>query len=119
MTPARPSLSMQSPAGQWSHRLSPRHAELLFLLAANPNGLSAGQLSDELFGSTEHAVAIRAELSRLRRHLGGVLLQRPYRFADWAEVRVTHPDSPADLLPASTAATVRRARTEPGLITPG
>ena len=61
--PGQPQLSMRSPAGQWSHRLSPRHAELLFLLAANPNGLSAGQLSEELFGSTEHAVAIRAELS--------------------------------------------------------
>ena len=117
--PGQAQLSMQSPAGQWSHRLSPRHAELLFLLAANPNGLSAGQLSDELYGSPEHAVAIRAELSRLRRHLGGVLLQRPYRFADWAEVRVTRPPSLADLLPASTAATVRRARIEPGLVAPG
>ena len=80
------------PAGHWTHRLSPRHAELLFLLAVNPNGRSAGQLSEELYGSAEHAVAVRAEMSRLRKHLGGVLCQRPYRFADWAQVRVDSPD---------------------------
>ena len=64
---------MQSQAGNWSHRLSPRHAELLLLLALNPDGLTAAELSTELFGSLDHAVAVRAEMSRLRKHLGGVL----------------------------------------------
>ena len=111
--PRLPRLTMQSQSGSWTHRLSPRHAELLLLLAVNPDGLSAADLSAELFGSAEHAVAVRAEASRLRRHLGGVLLQRPYRFADWVDVRLSRPVSPLDLLPTSFAPTVRRMRTEP------
>lgn len=106
----QPCLSIQSQLGHWTHRLSPRHAELLLLLALNPSGSSAGQLSVELYGSPEHAVAVRAEISRLRKHLGGELCQRPYRFADWAQVRVDYPEAGADLLPASTAPTIRQLR---------
>ncbi len=105
-----PRLSVHSQAGDWSHRLSPRHAELLLLLSLNPAGLTAAELSVELFGSADHAVAVRAEMSRLRKHLGGLLCQRPYRFADWAQVNVTRPALPAELLPASMAPTVRRLR---------
>ena len=105
---------MHSQSGYWSHRLSPRHAELLLLLAVNPDGLSAAQLSDELYGSPDHAVTVRAEASRLRRHLGGVLLQRPYRFADWVDVHFSYPPDDMGLLPASTAPTVRRIRAERG-----
>ncbi|HEY5844663.1 MAG TPA: transcriptional regulator, partial [Mycobacterium sp.] len=110
----------QSPSGRWSHRLSPRHAELLLLLAVAPNGLTSAQLSQELYSSDEHVVAVRAEISRLRKHLGGVLEQRPYRFADWADVTVTAPASSADLLPASTAPTIRalRAGHSPGISAP-
>ncbi len=106
----RPSLSIQSQLGHWSHRLSPRHAELLLLLAVNPLGSSAGQLSTELYGSPEHGVAVRAEISRLRKHLGGALCQRPYRFPDWARVNIEYPTDGADLLPASTAPTIRDLR---------
>jgi len=106
----QPSLSIQSQLGQWSHRLSPRHAELLVLLALNPMGSSAGQLSTELYGTSEHVVAVRAEISRLRKHLGGLLGQRPYRFADWAQVRIDYPAAAVDLLPASTAPTIRDLR---------
>ncbi len=106
----QPSLSIQSQLGRWTHRLSPRHAELLLLLALNPLGSSAGELSTELYGSAEHVVAVRAEMSRLRKHLGGVLGQRPYRFADWAQVRVDYPAAGADLLPASTAPSIRDLR---------
>jgi hypothetical protein len=55
-------------------------------------------------------VTVRAEMSRLRRHLGGLLLQRPYRFAEWVEVRLHRPASPEDLLPASSAPAVRGIR---------
>ncbi|MEP6559821.1 MAG: GAF domain-containing protein, partial [Nakamurella sp.] len=106
----QPSLSIQSQLGHWSHRLSPRHAELLLLLALNPSGSSAGQLSCELYGSAQHAVAVRAEISRLRKHVGGVLDQRPYRFADGAKVHIDYPTAGADLLPASTAPTIRHLR---------
>ena len=113
-------VSIQSPSGHWSHRLSPRHAELLLLLAVAPNGLTSAQLSQELYSSDEHVVAVRAEISRLRKHLGGVLEQRPYRFADWADVTVTGPASSTDLLPASTAPTIRALRTgrRPDIPTP-
>ena len=109
---AAPMLRMQSQSGQWSHRLSPRHAELLLLLAVNPGGIGAARLSEELYGTPDHVVAVRAETSRLRRHLVGVLLQRPYRFADWVDVHVSYPHPAELLLPASTAPTVRRLRAE-------
>lgn len=103
-------LVINSQSATWSHRLSPRHAELMLLLAAHPAGLSAAQLSEELFGSPDHAVTVRAEASRLRRHLVGLLLQRPYRFAEWVQVHVTYPIQRAELLPASVSPTVRRLR---------
>jgi hypothetical protein len=108
----RPLLGIESGAGRWSHRLSPRHAELLLLLALADDGRSAAELSGDLFGEPDHAVTVRAEMSRLRRHLGGVLLQRPYRFAEWVEVRLRRPDEPEQLLPASSSPAVRRIREE-------
>jgi hypothetical protein len=108
----QPRLRIASPSGPWTHRLSPRHAELLLLIALQSKGFSAAELSHELFGSPDHVVAVRAELSRVRRHLGGVLLPRPYRFADWVDVRIQYPDDPDDLLPASSAPAVRRLRAE-------
>ncbi|MCS7479505.1 GAF domain-containing protein [Umezawaea endophytica] len=111
--PRQPRITVVSPSGRWSHRLSPRHAELALLLALAPNGRSGAQLSADLFGSPDHVLAVRAEVSRLRRRLGGLLLHRPYRFADWVDVEVACPASPDLLLPASTAPAVRRLRTAP------
>jgi hypothetical protein len=62
-----------------SYQLSPRHSELLTLLALRPSGWSAEQLTDELLGSRGKTVSIRAELSRLRRILGPYLGSHPYR----------------------------------------
>jgi hypothetical protein len=63
--------------------LSARHSELLFLLAeAAPSGRgrTAEQLAGELHAGAAAAVTVRAELSRLRRLVGGGLLgSRPYR----------------------------------------
>jgi hypothetical protein len=101
-------LHIASASGSWSHRVSPRHAEMLFVLANHREGLSAAELSTALFGRAEQVVTVRAETSRLRRHLGGVLLQRPYRFAEWVDVRVDRPERVCDLLPASTAPEVLR-----------
>jgi hypothetical protein len=58
--------------------LSLRHAELLCVLLFSPRGLTAEQLALELYGTRGKAVTVRAELSRLRRLLGGVLQARPY-----------------------------------------
>ncbi|MEU1420528.1 GAF domain-containing protein [Kitasatospora sp. NPDC005751] len=108
--PDRPELSVRGAAGSWSHALSPRHAELLLLLATERSGHSAAQLADALFGDPARTVTVRAELSRLRRYLGGLLAHRPYRFADSVLVTVDGPDDPYDLLPVSSAPAVRRLR---------
>ena len=108
--PRFPALAISSPSGEWSHRLSPRHAELLLILATAREGRTAAELSADMFGAPEHTVTVRAETSRLRRIVGGLLLHRPYRFADWVIVRVRYPAAPEDILPASTAPAVRHIR---------
>lgn len=68
-------------------RLSLRHAEILLLLAEHPRGLSAEELAVLLHPGDLSLVAVRAEISRLRRVaddvLRGPLLaeSRPYRLA--------------------------------------
>lgn len=104
------SATVYGAAGSWSQELSPRHAELLFLLADSPRGRSAAELSGELFGDPTRTVTVRAEMSRVRRNLAGVLTHRPYRFADDVEVELIRPEDPAGLLPHSTAPSVIRAR---------
>jgi GAF domain-containing protein len=59
--------------------LSPRHSEILTLLALHPEGLTAEDLALEIYGAHVKAVTIRAEMSRLRRLLGCLLLAHPYR----------------------------------------
>ncbi|CAM5720360.1 GAF domain-containing protein OS=Streptomyces alboniger OX=132473 GN=CP975_28590 PE=4 SV=1 [Streptomyces alboniger] len=97
-------------ARDWTHGLSPRHAELLYVLSTHPEGRSAADLARDIFGDPARTVTVRAELSRVRRYLGGLLEHRPYRFHDEVEVEVVLPDDPAALLPHSTAPAVRRAR---------
>ncbi|MFJ4594056.1 MULTISPECIES: GAF domain-containing protein [unclassified Kitasatospora] len=106
----RPELTVRGAAGSWSHPLSPRHAELLLLLATGREGSTAAQLAEALFGDPGRTVTVRAELSRLRRYLGGLLAHRPYRIAESVLVTVDGPDDPYDLLPASSAPAVRRLR---------
>ncbi|MFB9880368.1 GAF domain-containing protein [Planobispora siamensis] len=111
---ASPTVTLSGPSGSWHHRLSPRHAEILLLLACRQEGRTATELAGDLFGDPTRTVTVRAEMSRLRRHLGGVLCHRPYRFHDRAEVEVAWPADPADLLPASDAPAVRRLRAVTG-----
>ncbi|MER7407459.1 GAF domain-containing protein [Streptomyces sp. NPDC000070] len=98
-------------AGSWTRELSPRHAELLYLLAVHRTGRSASDLAGDLFGDPARTVTVRAEMSRVRRYLGAFLEHRPYRFAEDAEVEVLLPEDPNDLLPHSTAPAVGRLRT--------
>ena len=100
-------IDVNSASGAWGHPLSPRHAELLFLLAVHPGGCTAGQLAAEVFGDERRTVTVRAEMSRLRRNLGCLLSRRPYRFSENVEVEVLRPDDPGSLLPHSTAPAVR------------
>jgi GAF domain-containing protein len=72
--------------------LSPRHSEILTLLALHhPEGLTGEELAFEIYGANVRAVTIRAEMSRLRRLLGCLLLANPYRLladvdADFVDV---------------------------------
>ncbi|MFC9911343.1 GAF domain-containing protein [Streptomyces sp. NPDC059862] len=108
--PRRWSVTVSGSAGSWTHELSPRHSELLFLLAQHPAGRSAAQLAQDMFGDPARTVTVRAELSRVRRYLGSFLEHRPYRFREGVEIEVILPSDPRELLPHSTAPAVVRAR---------
>ncbi|MER8219276.1 GAF domain-containing protein [Streptomyces sp. NPDC094143] len=108
--PRRWSVEVSGGAGTWTRELSPRHAELLYLLAVHRSGRSASGLAADVFGDPERTVTVRAEMSRVRRYLGAFLEHRPYRFAEDAEVEVLLPDDPGDLLSHSTAPAVARLR---------
>ena len=83
----RPPRAVVDGSSRWLHPLSTRHAEVLLLLAAaGATGMDAGALSAALYGDRDHLVTVRAEMSRLRRSLGGLLLARPYRIAPQVEV---------------------------------
>ncbi|GGZ78151.1 hypothetical protein GCM10010344_51420 [Streptomyces bluensis] len=108
--PRRSTVTASGAAGSWTHGLSPRHAELLYLLALHPTGRSAAALADDMFGDPARTVTVRAEMSRVRRYMGALLEHRPYRFTDGTEVDLLLPDDPLDLLPHSLAPGVVRAR---------
>ncbi|MBN9799212.1 GAF domain-containing protein [Pseudonocardia alni] len=86
----RPPQAVIEGTTRWVHPLSTRHAEVLVLLArAGASGLDAATLSQGLYGDRAHLVTVRAEMSRLRRNLGGILLARPYRIAPEIELDLT------------------------------
>ncbi|WP_199808236.1 helix-turn-helix domain-containing protein [Streptomyces sp. NRRL S-1022] len=111
--PGRCTVQVTASAAAWSRELSPRHAELLFVLAEHRAGRGAAELAQDLFGDPSRTVTVRAEMSRIRRYLGELLHHRPYRFCDDAEVDVILPDDPRNLLPQSTAPAVARKRNTP------
>ena len=108
--PRRWTVTVSGGAGTWTHELSPRHAELLCLLAMDRGGRSAAGLAEDMFGDARRTVTVRAEMSRVRRYLGAHLEHRPYRFREDAEVEVLMPGDPGALLPHSTAPGIARAR---------
>ncbi|WP_169924502.1 GAF domain-containing protein [Flavimobilis soli] len=71
--------------------LSQRHAEILTVLADRPEGLSATELADAVYGRDDAVVTLRAEMVRLRRALRNVApqlgpLARPYRLGGRLDV---------------------------------
>lgn len=56
-----------------------RHAEILTLLCANPEGLSSEELSEGVYGDPGRAGSIRVEISRLRKLLGDCIETEHYR----------------------------------------
>ncbi len=108
-------------------RLTPRHSEILLLLAAAPRGLSGDELAVLLYNEDNSASTLRAELNRLRSLLGDDLLaSRPYRLvaevtADWLAVEAYLASGNVvaatqayrgPLLPRSVAPGVVRLRTD-------
>jgi hypothetical protein len=78
-----------------SSPLTPRHAHVLDLLQqAGPGGLTAARLSTALFGDEQHCVTVRAEISRLRKVVGGLVTTNPYRLADGLRLTVLRPERP-------------------------
>ena len=79
-------------AGRRSLRLSPRHSEIVVVLAGRPDGVSGDELATLLYPGDVTSSTLRAEMVRLRALLGDqALASRPYRLtcdvsSDWAAV---------------------------------
>jgi hypothetical protein len=90
---AAPVLRLRTHAEPWVTPLTRRHADVLVLLQrAGARGLSAAQLSTALFGDQEHCVTVRAEVSRLRKVIGGLVTTNPYRLTDGVRLSVHRPE---------------------------
>ncbi|MDF0531874.1 GAF domain-containing protein [Tsukamurella sp. 8F] len=83
-----PEVMVSGAAGAWRYTPTPRHAQILSLIAADGAGRSAAQLAEALFGDAARVVTVRAEISRLRRSLSGLIAAQPYRFAPGVAVEV-------------------------------
>ncbi len=105
-----PALEMVGQFGRWRHDISPRHAEILLVLARHRQGRSAPELAADLYGDRSRVVTVRAEMSRLRKQFVGLVVGKPYRFPDSAIVDVRYPDDMTTLLASSTAPAIRAAR---------
>ncbi len=108
--PSGPALEMVGQFGCWRHAITLRHAEILLILALFPEGRSAPELADDLYGDRSRVVTVRAEMSRLRKQFAGLVQGRPYRFPEAAAVAVCYPREMSALLPSSIAPAVRAAR---------
>ena len=101
-------------------RLNRRQAEVLFVLSMHPLGVTGEQLADSLYEDFTGPAAVRVELTRLRRAVGGLVASRPYRLArpmtaDYQEVAAALRQGdtagalaayPGPLLPSSEAPAV-------------
>jgi len=105
---AHPPRAVVAGTNVWVYPLSTRHAEVLLLLArSGRTGMDAAALSTALYGHVGSLVTIRAEVSRLRKAIGGIVLARPYRLAP--EVEVVLPDLAASPFAAGSTAPAVRA----------
>jgi DNA-binding response OmpR family regulator len=103
-----------------------RHAEILALLCARPEGMTSDELAADLYGDSGHPSSVRVEMHRLRKILGDCIETEPYRLAidvesdvarvrgllDRGAVREAAEHYTAPLLPHSEAPGVVRARDE-------
>ena len=106
----KPRIEVRSEVGEWTHEPTPRHAEILYLLATHRQGRTASQMAADLFGDDGRAITVRAEMSRLRKHLAGIISTQPYRLDESATVEVITPSDMSRLLPHSSAPAICAAR---------
>ncbi|MFI8567942.1 GAF domain-containing protein [Rhodococcus sp. NPDC078407] len=106
----KPRIEVRSEVGEWTHEPTPRHAEILYLLATHRQGRTASQMAADLFGDDGRSITVRAEMSRLRKHLAGIISTQPYRLDESATVEVLMPSDMARFLPHSSAPAIRAAR---------
>ena len=102
-----PTLEMMGQYGCWRRDISPRHAEILHVLATHRQGRSAPELAADLYGDRSRVVTVRAEISRLRKQFVGLVIGKPYRFPESAIVDVFDPDMTSYSRRSSTPA-IRR-----------
>ncbi|MCR5978924.1 transcriptional regulator [Gordonia jinghuaiqii] len=110
------------PAG--ARTLSRRHAEILLLLQAFPEGLNTEQLALKLAEDGLDPVTVRAEISRLRRDLGAdVVASRPYRLTldissdvDAVRKRIAGGTSPASVVDDLGRGGLLAESTAPGIV---
>lgn len=106
-----PCLRVTGASGSWSRQLSPRHAEIFVaLVEGGPQGRTAAGLARDLFDDADRVVTVRAEMSRLRRAVGSVLLSGPYRISPGVVAAIDLPGDPLAVLPGSSAPVVHRMR---------
>jgi hypothetical protein len=105
-------------------KLRPRLAEILALLSARPEGLTAGALCADLHGDEGRASSVRVEVSRLRKLIGPWIETDRYRLTCDVESDVRRVEAllhagavreaaeayPGPLLPTSEAPGVVEAR---------
>lgn len=114
--------------GARSTELSGRHAELLTLLHLSPDGISGGELAEQLHGSVAAEGTVRAEVVRLRKALAAFpaleIASRQYRLlgpvdSDLRRARAALErgdlegaldHAAGELLPASESPAIRRLR---------
>ena len=104
-------------------RLSPRHSEILLLLASAPRGLSGDELAVLLYEEDSTASTLRVELGRLRSLLGddaarlaALPPRRPSSPATGSASRRTSPPATSRARCAPTADRCCRARPRPGVV---
>ncbi|HEY7815368.1 MAG TPA: GAF domain-containing protein [Nakamurella sp.] len=79
--PVRCEVTVASRDSTWTRVLTGRRAQIVAYLADHPNGMTAGELAATVYGSSASAVAVRAEVHRIRRAVGGLIETNPYRLA--------------------------------------
>lgn len=84
-----PVLRVSGGGDPWRSPLSPRHAQIVAIVSeVGVAGVSAADLSRRLHGDDQHVLTVRAEVSRLRRVIGALVVAHPYRLADGVRISV-------------------------------